>query len=93
MPVWVRATLGVGRPQMALPQALLPLASWQVGPNLIPWVHLSWHAHFLWFVGLFYKCNTGLDHLCISSVFTCVFFVNQLWVPADYNSPKLVKRD
>ena len=47
VPVWVRATLGVGRPQTALPQALLPLASWQVGPNLISWVHLAWHARFL----------------------------------------------
>ena len=33
------------------------------------------------------------DIMCISSVFTCVFLVLQMWVPANDNSPKLVEFD
>jgi len=33
------------------------------------------------------------DILFISSVFTCVFLVLQMWVPANDNSPKLVEFD
>ena len=33
------------------------------------------------------------DILCISSVFTCVFLVLQMLVPANDNSPKLVEID
>ena len=93
MPVCVRATLGVGRPQTALPQALLPLASWQVGPNLIPWVHLAWHARFLWFVGPFVSVTQDwiiCAFLLHSLVFSLAF---RLWVPADHDSPKLVELD
>ena len=102
------ARLGSGDPRGrpapdGTPQALFSLASWQVGLNLIPWVHLAWHASFLWFVGPSCKCNAGLDHLCISSTFTfflsCAFllrslvfsFAFQLWVPAYHDSPKLVE--
>ena len=91
MPVWVRATLGVSCPQTALPQALLPLASWHVGPNLIPWVHLAWHARFLWFVGPFAgetQAAIFYAFLVRSLVFSFVFHP---WVPADHNSPKLVE--
>ena len=33
------------------------------------------------------------DILCISSLFTYVFLILQLWVPANDNSPKLVEFD
>ena len=33
------------------------------------------------------------DILCISSVFTCVFIILQMWVPANDNSPKLMEFD
>ena len=33
------------------------------------------------------------DILCISSVFTCVFLVLQMWVPTNDNSQKLVEFD
>ena len=38
---YTNMTLGVGNPQMAVPQVLLPVASWQVGLGLIPWVHVG----------------------------------------------------
>ena len=89
MPVWVRATLGVGRPQTALPQALLPLASWQVGPNLIPWVLGAPISYGLW--ALFVSVTQDwiiCAFLLHSLVFSLAF---QLWVPADYDSPKLME--
>ena len=33
------------------------------------------------------------DIMCISYVFTCVFLILQMWVPANDNSPKLVEFD
>ena len=78
---------------MALPQALLPLASWQVGPNLIPWVHPAWHARFLWFMGPFVSVTHDwiiCAFLLHSLVFSLAF---RLWVPADHDSPKLVELD
>ena len=93
MPVWVRATLGVGRPQTALPQALLPLASWQGGPNLIPWVHLVGTpvSYGLW--ALFVSVMQDwiiCAFLLHSLVFSLAF---RLWGPADHDSPKLVELD
>jgi len=93
VPVWVRATLGVGQPQTALPQALLPLASWQVGPNLIPWVHLAWHARSYGLWALFVSVTQDwiiCAFLLHSLAFSLAF---RLWVPADHDSPKLVELD
>ena len=62
-----------------------------MGPGLIHWVHLAWHARFLWFVGPFVG-ETQAAIFCAFLVHSLVFsFVFNLWVPADHNSPKLVE--
>ena len=38
-----------------------------------------------------WRCDTGCDLLWFYCIFTCVFLVLQMWVPADDNSPKLVE--
>ena len=82
---------GFGRPQMALPQAHLPLACWQVGSGLIPCVHLAWHTRFVWFVGPFLSEMQVMIFYAFLVRLLVFSFVFHLWVPADHNSPKLAE--
>ena len=92
-PLRSRATQGVGRAQIALP-----------GPVFL-WTADRWAlVLILGCILLGTPISSGLwalllnetqvqDILCISSVFTCVFLILWMWVPANDNSPKLVEFD
>src|SRR4029079_19674616 len=91
VPVWVRVTLGVGRPQIALPR---PSFLWLAGRWALT---LSFGcillgtpvSYGLW--ALFVSVTQDwiiCAFLLLSLVFSLAF---RLCVPADHDSPKLVK--